>query len=147
MAEFSLRPARESDMASIRDLIHLVGINPTGLDWRRFVVAVNADGRVLGCGQLKPHGQEVVELASLAVVPEYQGQGVGGALLVHLIGIGPRPLHLMCRSNLGPLYERYGFRKLAPDEMPRYFRRMAQLAGLASSLARLEETLLVMKLK
>jgi N-acetylglutamate synthase-like GNAT family acetyltransferase len=102
---------------------------------------------MLGCGQLKPHGQGVVEMASLAVVPEYQGRGIGGAIITYLLKLGPRPLYLMCRSGLGPLYEKYGFQKLTPGEMPRYFRRMTQLAGLASTLARREETLLIMKLQ
>ena len=39
-----IRPARETEAAQIRDLIHLVGINPIGLDWKRFVVAVNDRG-------------------------------------------------------------------------------------------------------
>ena len=95
MVEFTLRPAEESDADRIRNLIYKVGINPTGLDWRRFVVAVDANGKLLGCGQLKPHGQEIIELASLAVLPEFQGRGLGGALLNRLISTGPRPLFLM----------------------------------------------------
>jgi len=147
LVEFTLRPAAEADAPAIRELIHRVGINPTGLDWGRFVLALDSGGRMLGCGQLKPHGSDVVELASLAVLPKYQRQGIGGALIKHLIATGPRPLYLICRSGLGPLYEKYGFRVLSLDEMPRYFRRMAQLAGLAAALRRLDETLLVMKLK
>lgn len=147
MVEITLRPAAEADAPAIRELIHRVGINPTGLDWRHFVLAVDSGGRMLGCGQLKPHGPGVIELASLAVLPEYERQGIGGALIKHLMAAGPRPLYLMCRSGLGPLYEKHGFRGLARDELPRYFRRMAELAGLAAALGRLDETLLVMKLK
>jgi hypothetical protein len=53
----------------------------------------------------------------------------------------------MCESSLGPLYEKFGFRGISYDEMPRYFQRMSKLAGLVATLARREERLLVMKLQ
>ncbi len=81
MTNYTLRPARESESAVIKDLIHLTGINPMGLDWKRFIVAVNAQDQVLGIGQLKPHGTEILELASIAVYPEHQGKGVASAII------------------------------------------------------------------
>lgn len=144
---FTIRPARETDAARIRDLIYLVGINPTGLEWRRFVVAVDNRDEMIGCGQLKPHGQDVLELASIAVYPEHQGKGVARAIIEHLLQDSPRPLYLMCQSSLGPFYEKFGFRALSYDEMPRYFQRISKLAGLVTALARREEGLLVMKLQ
>jgi N-acetylglutamate synthase-like GNAT family acetyltransferase len=143
----SIRPARETDAARIRELIHLVGINPTGLDWRRFVLAVNERDEMIGCGQLKPHGQEILELASIAVYPEHRGQGVARLIIEHLLNGSPRPLYLMCESSLGPLYEKFGFREIPYEAMPRYFQRMSKLAGLVTTLARREERLLIMKLK
>ena len=148
MTKFTLRPARESESAQIRDLIHLVGINPMGLDWKRFVVAVENDlDGMIGCGQLKPHGTEILELASLAVYPERRGKGAARAIIEYLLENSPRPLYLMCESSLGSLYEKFGFRGISYDEMPRYFQRVSKLAGLVTTLARREERLLVMKLK
>ena len=144
---YTLRPARESDLGQIRDLIHLTGINPMGLDWKRFVVAVNDDDEMIGCGQLKPHGADVLELASLAVYPEYRGKGIARAIIEHLIANSPRPLYLMCESSLGHLYEKFGFRGISYDEMPRYFQRISKLAGLVTTLASRDERLLVMKLQ
>lgn len=142
----TIRPAQEMEAAEIRDLIHLVGINPTGLDWKRFVVAVNDKDEMIGCGQLKPHGQDVLELASIAVYPEHQGKGIGRAIIEHLLEASPRPLYLMCESSNGPLYEKFGFREVSYEDMPRYFQRMSKLAGLVTTLARREERLLIMKL-
>ena len=147
MINFTLRPARESESAQIKDLIHLVGINPMGLDWKRFIVAVNDRDEMIGCGQIKPHGTEILELASIAVHPEYQGKGVGSAIIEHLLANSPRPLYLFCESSRRSLYEKFGFRPLAYDEMPRYFQRIIKLTGLATTLARREESLLVMKLQ
>jgi N-acetylglutamate synthase-like GNAT family acetyltransferase len=143
----SIRTARESDSARIRSLILSVGINPTGLDWRRFVVAVDNSDQMIGCGQLKPHGEEILELASIAVHAEQRGQGVARAIIEHLLSDSPRPLYLMCESSLGPFYEKFDFRAVPYEAMPRYFQRISKLAGLVTSLARREERLLVMKLQ
>jgi len=147
MANFSIRPARESESGQIRNLIHLVGINPMGLDWERFVVAANSQDEMIGCGQLKPHGVDIFELASLAVYPEHRGQGVARAIIEYLLANGPRPLYLMCRSSLGPLYEKFGFYAISYNEMPRYFQRISKLTGLATTLLQHNEGLLIMKLQ
>ena len=143
----TIRPAREDEASRIQDLIFLVGINPMGLDWKRFVVAVDDQDEMIGCGQLKPHGTDVLELASIAVYPEHQGKGVARLIIEHLLRDSPRPLYLMCQSALGPFYEKFGFRAISYEDMPRYFQRMSKLAGLLTALARREERLLIMKLQ
>jgi len=147
LVDYSLRQAHEKDSAAIRKLIHKVGINPTGLDWKRFVVAVRPSGELIGCGQVKPHGRAVLELASIAVAPDYRKLGIASAIIKYLLEKSARPMFLMCRSQLGSFYEKLGFRVLALNEMPTYFRRISQVAGLIESLARAGETLLVMKLQ
>jgi N-acetylglutamate synthase-like GNAT family acetyltransferase len=142
----TIRPARETEDSQIRELIHQVGINPLGLDWKRFVVAVDDRAEMLGCGQIKPHG-EILELASIAVYPEYRGKGVARLIIEHLLKDSPRPLYLMCQSSLGPLYEKFGFRAIPYQEMPRYFQRLSKVAGLIETLARRKEHLLIMKLQ
>jgi N-acetylglutamate synthase-like GNAT family acetyltransferase len=143
---FSLRPATAADFPEIKALVYQVRINPTGLDWPRFTVAVNGDGKMIACGQLKPVPGGFTELASLAVRPAYRQQGVARALIEHLLAAAPRPVYLTCRSGLGGLYEKFSFRRLTSDEMPAYYRRLQRLAKLLMGLAHREETLLVMKL-
>lgn len=147
MTTHTLRPARESESRAIKALIHLVGINPMGVDWKRFVVAVNDQDDILGIGQLKPHGKDILELASIAIYPEYRGQGIARAIIEHLLKDSPRPLYLMCESKNGALYDKFGFREIPYKEMPRYFQRISRLAGLAGILARQDERLMVMKLQ
>lgn len=149
MIDYTLRPAREEDSSSIKDLIHSSGINPLGLDWKRFVVAVDAQDLIIAIGQIKPHGRDIHELASIAVRSEHQGQGVARAIIEHLLKESPRPLYLTCRSRLEPLYEKFGFRSIPYEEMPRYYQRISKLVGLAQSVARLGEGdgLSVMKLQ
>ena len=141
---FSLRPAVEDDQAEILRLVLAGGINPTGLDWQRFVVAEDHAGVVVGCAQLKPHRDGSVELASLVVVEEQRGKGIARALIEHFIDEHRETLYLMCRSGLGPMYEKFGFYPLQQDEMPRYFRRVSKLFGAVEPFRRGKETLLVM---
>jgi len=145
--DFVLRPATAGDFPNIRHLIRRVQINPTGLDWRRFVLAVDAAGNMVGCGQLKPHGDEILELASIAVEPAHRHNGVAGSIIEHLIARASRPLYLTCRSSLGSFYENWGFQTIDEAEMPAYFRRLSRLGTLLMNLARQDEALLVMVLK
>lgn len=124
---FQLRPARREDSAPIRTLIWRVRINPTSLDWRRFWVAVDSQERLLGCGQLKPHGDGSLELASIAVHPQYRGRGIAHAIVNQLLNRASRPLYLRCTAPLQDFYERFGFRVISPDEMPPNYRRDWQM--------------------
>lgn len=144
--KFSLRPATEDDFPEIKALIRQVRINPAGLNWRRFTVAVNGSGQMIACAQLKPVPGALTELASLAVRPVYRRQGIARALIERLLAGAPRPVYLTCRSSLGAFYEKFGFRALDVEEVPGYYRRLQRLAGIFMGLTRRNETLLVMKL-
>jgi N-acetylglutamate synthase-like GNAT family acetyltransferase len=144
LVDVTLRPATADDAADIKALIHLVRINPTGLDWKRFIVVSAADGELVACAQVKPHADGTLELASLAVIPAWRGRGLARRLVERLLSRSPRPLYLTCRSSLGIFYEKFGFRALAPTELTPYFRRIQRLADVF--LFRTDETLLVMRL-
>ena len=145
-SEFTLRVATEQDFPAIRQLIHLVQINPMSLDWRRFLIAVDDSGQLLGCGQLKPHGKNLTELASIAVQPEHQKHGIATAIIDQLLQKAPRPLYLTCHGVLGPFYARWGFRALERSEMPPYYRRLSILASVMFALSKDDEGMLVMEL-
>jgi N-acetylglutamate synthase-like GNAT family acetyltransferase len=131
---FSLRRATRQDETAIRALIHQVGINPMALDWRHFLLAVDENDRMIGCGQIKPHFDGTRELASIAVVPERRGQGIARAVIEQLQAENPPPLYLTCRSALSPMYEKFGFRALRFDELSPYFKRIWQFARLIQRL-------------
>ncbi len=147
MAEIRLRPAREADFPAIKALIREVRINPNGLDWRRFTVAETAEGQFVGCGQLKPHQDGTLELASLAVRASERGRGIASRLIHKLAAEAPRPLYLTCRSQLGPFYAQFGFRGLGWAELPPYFRFISRVAGLINALHLMQDKLLVMVLE
>jgi amino-acid N-acetyltransferase len=147
MTEIRLRPARETEAAAIKELIHKVGINPMDLDWRRFIVAADARDQILATGQVKAHRNDIHELASIAVVPEYRGQGLARAIIEYLLKDSPRPLYLTCISSLESFYDKFGFVSVPYEEMPRYFQRLSRLASLMFMFTSGNERLLVMKLQ
>ena len=143
---FSLRPATMPDSRAIRALIRQAGINPLDLNWRRFILAIGAANDILGCGQLKPHSDGSIELASIAVKENYRGVGIGKKIIEYLISTSPTDtLYLTCRSGLGKYYERFGFIPISPEEMPRYFRRVYRVFIFFKKLRLLHENLLVMR--
>jgi N-acetylglutamate synthase-like GNAT family acetyltransferase len=142
---YSVRPAIQEDQSKIKSLIRSVRINPTGLDWRRFVVAVDDEDALIGCGQVKPHRDGSRELSSLAVVEHWRGRGVARALMACLMAKHDPPLWLTCRSSLVPLYERFGFREVQKEEQqPRYFQRVRSLAEVFKMLSKTNDYLAVM---
>ena len=141
---FTLRPAQIEDTPAIYDLVIEGKINPTGLEWTRFIVAETDEEQVIGCGQIKPHRDSSMELASIAVTRDWRGRGVARAIIEHLMAGHDGPLYLMCGSTVGGLYEKLGFRVLALEEMPKYFRRVSRLVGFIEPLRKEGSTLLVM---
>jgi amino-acid N-acetyltransferase len=55
---------------------------------KEYVVAEAADGRVVGCGSLKIYSRQLGEIAALALLPAYQGEGLGRALADAIIAEG-----------------------------------------------------------
>ncbi|HSR48163.1 MAG TPA: GNAT family N-acetyltransferase [Anaerolineales bacterium] len=125
---YRLRAAVQDDQKVIRALVRSVGINPLGLDWPRFLVAVDSKNRILGCAQVKEHGDGSRELASVAVRPPWRGQGIAAAMIRRLIQDNAPPVWLTCRSTLTPFYRRFGFEEVEDDgQMPRLLRRVRRL--------------------
>lgn len=141
---FSLRRAERSDRASIHRLIAAEHLNPLGIHWQRFLLVVDEQGQIAGCAQVKPHGDGTRELSSLVVVQPYRGLGLARCLIESLQAESQPPLYLTCRSSLVPLYQRFGFRLLAMEELTPYFRRLKKLVSLLARVARFSDGLAVM---
>jgi amino-acid N-acetyltransferase len=90
-----VRNARVGDVRSIRDLVRpLAGNTLTPKDavayyeaLQQFLVAEDPDvpGRVIGCGALHVMWDELAEVRTLAVHPDFTRRGLGGHLLEALI--------------------------------------------------------------
>ena len=129
----TIRPATLADQETIRRLIKEANLNRMSLQWPNFVVAEDG-GDIVGIGQVKTHGDGSRELASIAVIPARQSQGIGGAVIKTLLAREQGVVHLTCRRQLQGYYERFGFRRLDPAEFPLYFRRLIPIINVVARL-------------
>lgn len=141
----TIRNATRADDHEIHRLIYGARLNPLGIDWRRFRVAVDEQGRLVGCGQVKPHSDGSRELASIVVHPQYRRQGIGRAIVCHLLAENPGVLYLTTAGRTGSYYEPFGFHRIGPDQMPPYFRRIWTIFSIARRVFPIQEELLVMR--
>ena len=93
-----------------------------------YIAIAEQDGRAIGTGALilpspEPGRPRMAELVKMATDPAAQGQGVGSAVIDHLIAItqqaGVQTIWLETNDRLKAataLYRRKGFRALGPDE-------------------------------
>ncbi len=142
---YILRTASEGDSSAIKALIRDVQINPMGLHWKNFLVAIDSQGQLIGCGQIKPHQDGSCELASIAVIEDWRQRGIASRIIKQLIDGHRGILYLTCRSPLELFYQRFGFHRITHKEMPPYFRRINNIAGLFNRSGLIKDTLLVMK--
>jgi N-acetylglutamate synthase-like GNAT family acetyltransferase len=129
----TIRVATEADQADITRLIHEVGLNPTGLHWPRFAIAEEA-GRMVGCAQLKIHRHGTPELASVAVVADRRGDGIGSRLVETLITGQSRAIYLTTVPDNVAYFERFAFHPIQPGHTPADFRRAFYVYRIATSI-------------
>lgn len=123
---FTVRRARTSDVWAIRQLVEplvqrriLLGKDTVVLfeAIQEFRVAESADGEVLGCGALHVMWEDLGEVRTLAVVPEWLHRGVGHAIVDRLeadareLGLS----RLFCLTFEVDFFRRHGFEPMAED--------------------------------
>jgi N-acetylglutamate synthase-like GNAT family acetyltransferase len=141
----TLRPATAADQPLIRQWVRAARLNTLRLDWHNFLIAEQtntASTQVVGIGQLRPHRDGTLELASLVVAPEVRGQGVGTMLVNALIARAEhldksRSLYLMCESAKVPYYQRFGFVEVTRRaEVPRSLRGLYTIGAMLAAILR-----------
>lgn len=137
VGELVIRPAVAGEQLLIRTLVRSARLTPIHLHWPNFLIAerMEATGpRLVGMGQLRPH-RGYLELASMLVLPEARGQGVGGQLVNALIRKADRPLYLICEGAKVPFYARFGFVEINEVRtLPGSLRWIRRLAGWVEPL-------------
>ncbi|MGA2112860.1 MAG: GNAT family N-acetyltransferase [Anaerolineales bacterium] len=144
-AGIEIRRARPSEQEAIRKMVRQMRLNPLALHWNRFLVASGGDGQLVALGQIKTHRDGSRELASIAVVPRFRGQGLARALIETLLRDVNPPVFLTCRSSLVPFYEQFGFRAASGKDLTPYFCRLRRVASLLSALFRRPEGMAILR--
>jgi amino-acid N-acetyltransferase len=123
---FAVRRARTSDVPAIQALVEplvqsrvLLG-KETVVFYeavQEFRVAEDSAGRLVGCGALHVMWEDLAEVRTLAVDPEWIGRGVGRALLARLesdareLGLS----RLFCLTFEVPFFSRNGFEDMGSE--------------------------------
>lgn len=139
-----IRPATAADQPAIKALVCAARLNPSGIRWPQFLVAEDG-ARIVGIGQVKPHGDGSRELASIAVVPDQQRKAIARLIIRALLARERGTLYLTCRDQMQSYYARFGFRPAPPPELTPYFRRLRRLALLVSLIVPGSPRMAIMK--
>jgi amino-acid N-acetyltransferase len=109
----TIRPATEIDVPIIKTLIAaypeqiMQDYIPKAED---FFVA-EEEGVIVGCCALEIYSQRIAEIRSLSVAKEYQGKGIGSALIDQCVRKAQaRNVHeILSITSALPLFEKQGF--------------------------------------
>lgn len=139
-SDICLRPAAAVDQSRITAIIRDANINPFSLKWERFLLAED-NHQIVGTGQIKLHGDGSFELASIAVIPDRQGQGIGTLIVRELMAQHTQStgsaLYLTCKSTNEPFYTRFGFQRIERAALTPYFRRITRVAAVLIGIGRI----------
>jgi len=119
-SEVVIRPARTDDVPGIRAVVEplvrrgvLVSKHAVAYyeGLQQFVVAADRDDKVVGCGALHVLWDDLAEVRTLAVAPEYLGHGVGSRLLRRVLEQARerRVNRVFCLTFEVPFFSRRGF--------------------------------------
>lgn len=134
-----IEPARDSDVTALSALNNTFA--PQGLTLPRSETWVSAhiddyrvvrdpNGRVLGCVCLDDYSPSLVELVSLAVLPEHQGKGYGRALIAAAVALARTRSYpeIFAVSFSDDLFLHSGFERVKIERYPEKKSRYARVA-------------------
>lgn len=117
-----VRAATQGDQDELRALVRSERLNPTDLDWRRFLVAVEGT-QIVGAVQLRRHADGSRELGSLVVRRQARGRGVAAALIDTLLSAERGRVLMITNGRFAAHYARWQFRRIASRAAPGGVRR------------------------
>jgi len=118
--DIHIRPARTQDVPTIRSMVQPLATERVLLDKdkvayyeavQEFLVAENADERIIAFGAVHVMWEHLAEVRTLATADDYQGRGIGGLVLNALLDkaeeLGVQ--HVFCLTFETSFFQRHGF--------------------------------------
>lgn len=133
-----VRRARVTDVGEIRTIVDAYAQDRILLakdivtlyeDVPDFRVAVNSSGRVIGCGAVHVMWEDVAEVRTVAVLPEYRGAGIGRLILDELLATATElgVQRVVCLTFEVEFFTRHGFDvATSVDVAPEVFAQMVR---------------------
>ena len=139
MAEWKLRIANARHLEAAKRVLEACGLSALGLDEQYadgYIVAEH-EGAVVGLAGVERHGAHGL-LRSVAVMPEWQGAGVGAALTHDRIDWarqrGLESIYLLT-TTAAEFFARHGFEVTARDAAPAEIRASKEFSEMCPSTA------------
>jgi amino-acid N-acetyltransferase len=134
----SYRPATTGDRETIHALLDAERLPSSDLATSGVVlIAAKTRDRLVGCVGIEPHGDAGI-IRSLAVAPEYRGQGIARTLVSHAEALasthGVRRLYLLTEGAV-EFWKKVGYTAVPRAEAPAAIRASAEFASLCSASA------------
>jgi amino-acid N-acetyltransferase len=140
-APITVRAATARDAIAVRALIDLYVpsgvLLPRSEDFvatyaHNFVVAEAPGEGIVGCAYLDEYSPSIAELRSLAVAPDWQGAGVGRALVdgIEALARTREYATLFAVSNDEAYFKRYGFERREIPELDRERSEVSRYKGV-----------------
>ena len=115
--------ANPKDEAAIFTLLTALEGDRSNFDISKFYIA-KMDDKLIGCVRIKTLTDDCLELSSLAVDKNYQGQGVGSKLVEKLLSQETaRPIFLFTESNKESFYNKFNFNTIEATKLPAEFKK------------------------
>ncbi len=109
--------AKPDNVLILTEILHLVHGDTKNLSSEQFVIAKEQD-KIIGCVRIKELA-DCLELASVAVLPEYRKKGIGLALVQNILKTDKRrPVYLLCFAETCNFYQKAGFKIITFDQLP-----------------------------
>jgi len=115
---FNYCEAQENDINEIMKLLKLLNGDRSDFDINKFIVAKDGD-KIIGCIRFKGATDEYLELSSLAVLPEYQNNGVGRQLIERILLKEKKlPIYFLTSSDKEDFYKKFGAKIIEIEALP-----------------------------
>ena len=129
----AIRAATADDQNAIVGLVHSERLNPHGLEWPNFVVAV--DGQpLIGAVQIRKHKDGSRELGSLVVDRSYRRQGLASRLIDRLLAAEAGRVLVITGRIRAAYFARWGFRPTTSCRAPTSIRTNYYLGYMIGGL-------------
>lgn len=125
------RPLQPAEYQALRRAVGWPAVDPEavriGLARDLYTVVAERGGATIGCGRIVGDGGIYFYLQDVIVVPEFQGQRIGEALMARLMAYLAAHARensfvgLMAAAGVEAFYEKYGFTR-RPDNRPGMYR-------------------------
>jgi N-acetylglutamate synthase-like GNAT family acetyltransferase len=134
--QITVRRARQEDQSVISAMVRGARLNPSGLDWERFVVAERS-GHTVGVAQLRRYADGATELASLVVEPAARGHGIAMQLVDALLAGEQEPVYTLIDRRFVEHFTRWGFALIEASQLPRSVSRGYRIGRVVTAVGSL----------